>query len=86
MKNQEARKPASDQQYDPKEKNKQTAQNTQQSKESKDQQQSKDQEQKINDQVTGKTHQGNNDSAPVHPGGEHKISAWVEAQPDNKDQ
>ena len=43
-------------------------------------------EQKIDDQVTGKTHQGNNDSAPVLPGSGHKIAAWVEAKPDSKDQ
>ena len=40
-----------------------------------------DAQQKIKDQVTGKDHEGNNDSAPVHPGGEHKIKGWVEAEP-----
>ncbi|HWB93950.1 MAG TPA: hypothetical protein VG605_18980 [Puia sp.] len=39
-------------------------------------------QQQINDQVTGKKHESNNDGAPIHPGSDHKIRAWVEAQPD----
>ena len=50
----------------------------------KPEEQKKPSSKKVEEQITGKSHESNNDGAPVEPKGYREIKSWAEAQPEKK--